>query len=124
MKSCSQVCSEYIVKPFISTGEDVPLAITRPVAVVILAILTFINSVSVKRAIQVQDLFTLLKLAAIGLVTAVGVAYIAKDAAASGTPAHDNFRGSFRHSSAFVWGKKKEEKKTVVFNMATSHLFT
>jgi L-type amino acid transporter 9 len=70
-----QVCGQYIVKPFYTdaASEECTL-VSKSVAVLVVLVITLVNSVSVAGAIRMQDIMTILKLAALAIVCITGMA--------------------------------------------------
>ena len=97
MAIISLVTGQYAMKPFYIDGNP-PDILSKSVAVFVLILIVIINSVSVHWSALLQRWATYTKLAAIGLVTVVGLVYLAR--AEPGSPAYQNLGDAFNNTGA------------------------
>ena len=95
MAIISLVTGQYAMKPFYIDGNP-PDILSKAVAVFVLALIVIINSLSVHWSALLQRWATYTKLAAIGLVTVVGLVYLAR--AEPGSPAYQNLGDAFNNT--------------------------
>lgn len=78
------VAGEYAVRPFYGhvdaagTIETPPLWVTKCAAVALCTIILIVNCVSVRASTRMQDVTTVLKLLALGMIAVLGVVFLAK----------------------------------------------
>ncbi|XP_063306422.1 b(0,+)-type amino acid transporter 1-like [Pelobates fuscus] len=76
--ACSLTFAEYVTKPFYS-GCPVPDLLKKIIAIGILWVLGIINTMSVKMATWVQNIFTVLKMMALSLIVISGLVLLGTD---------------------------------------------
>eukprot|EP00048_Salpingoeca_helianthica_P004810 m.81198 g.81198 ORF g.81198 m.81198 type:complete len:481 (-) comp13357_c0_seq1:75-1517(-) len=96
----SLVCGEYLVMPFFSdpTSPDATL-LAKAAAMIVVVIISLVGAFSVDGAVRLQDIFTVLKLAALAIVCIVGLVFFIRDVGDPSSPAATNFAHAFSGTS-------------------------
>ena len=84
--------ASYVYHPFIKEGDMEPVGLFKAIAAVCVVVITFVNCVSSRIAGQMQIMFMVMKLLAIGIIVLIGGARIA-----SGH--YENFQAPFKGTS-------------------------